>query len=138
VRKVAGASWLVGLDALAVAVLHALSLPLQESRDAGCGICRAKRTLEPRKEPTFVRFLSTHRENEVIAYIQWLELQNEELEENRVQLEAAVKDAFNLQRMIVEDFIAFRDDPDVELNFDPDEMLLSLTDHIAILEEHFS
>ena len=84
-----------------------------------------------------MRFITTRREREIIAYIRALEWQNEELEENRIQLEAAVRDAFELQRMLVEDFIAFRDDPDADLNFDMDEMLLSLTDHIAILGEHF-
>jgi len=99
-----------------------------------------------------MRFITTRREQEIIAYIralEWrnaeleenalqLEWRNEYLEENRVQLEAAVKDSYELQRLLVEDFIAFRDDPDADLNFDMDEMLLSLTDHIAILGEHFS
>ena len=94
-----------------------------------------------------MKFLTARREREIVAYIQDAKIEHAldvqlrddiiiALEEHKASLESALKDAIRLQRMILETLIDFRDDPDGEIDFDPDEMLTALGDQIAMLEEH--
>ena len=96
-----------------------------------------------------MRFLSTRRENEIIAYIEAARAEHIlEMEEKDEIITAAVKeiamlqeawkDAIRLQRDIVQAFIIAREQPEVDLDWDLHEMFEALSDQLAQLGEHFA
>lgn len=96
-----------------------------------------------------MKFLTRRRENEIVAYIEAARVEHIlEMEEKDEIIRTAVKeiaslqdawkDAVRLQRDIVTAFLIAREQPDVDLDWDLEEMLETLNDQIAQLEEHFA
>jgi len=85
-----------------------------------------------------MRILTRRREKEVISYIVDCEFAIYALDERVGHLEDALKNSVGLQRILVEALLRIREDPDVELGFDPEEMLVAVNDDLALMTEHFS
>jgi hypothetical protein len=94
-----------------------------------------------------MRFLTRRREDEIVAYIEAARIEHIlEMEEKDEIIAAAVKEiallqdawkeAIRLQRDIVQAFIIAREQPEVDLDWDLEEMLEAISDQLAQLGEH--